>query len=55
MLFNRPFPCFPGFCIKYSTFDEEMVFHSYANKTHIHKKGCTLGPILKVRVFGTRK
>ena len=24
-------------------------------KTHFHKKGCTLSLILKVRVFGTRK
>ena len=33
----------------------EMIFHSHANKTHFHKKGCALGLILKVRVFGTRK
>ena len=32
-----------------------MIFHSNANKTHFHKKGCALGLILKVRVFGTRK
>ena len=32
-----------------------MIFHSHANKTHFHKKGCALGLILKVRVFGTRK
>ena len=36
-------------------FDTEMIFHSHANKTHFHKKGCALGLILKVRVFGTRK
>ena len=30
-------------------------FHSHANKTHFHKKGCALGLILKARVFGTRK
>ena len=29
----------------------EMIFHSRANKTHFHKKGCALGLILKVRVF----
>ena len=29
----------------------EMIFHSYANTSHFHKKGCV---ILKVRVFGTR-
>ena len=46
MLFNRSFPSSPGLCIKCSTFDEEMIFHSHANKTHIHKKGCTLGLIL---------
>ena len=33
----------------------EMVFHSHANKTHLHKKGCALGLILKGRVFGTQK
>ena len=33
----------------------EMIFHSHANKTHFHKKGCALGLILRVRVFGTRK
>ena len=32
-----------------------MIFHSSANKTHFHKKGCALRLILKVRVFGTRK
>ena len=31
-----------------------MIFHSHANKTHFHKKGCALGLILKVRGFGTR-
>ena len=35
--------------------DMEMIFHSRANKTHFHKKGCALSFILKVRVFGTRK
>ena len=30
----------------------EMIFHSHTNKTHFHKKGCPLGLILKVRVFG---
>ena len=33
----------------------EMIFHSHANKTHFHKKGCALSLILKARVFGTRK
>ena len=32
----------------------EMIFHSHANKTHFHKKGCALGLKLKVRVFGNR-
>ena len=31
------------------------MFHSHANKTHFHKKGCALGLTLKVRVFRTRK
>ena len=33
----------------------KMIFHSHASKTHFHTKGCALGLILKVRVFGTRK
>ena len=28
-----------------------MIFHSHANKTHFHKKGCALDLILKVRVL----
>ena len=32
-----------------------MIFHSHERKTHFHKKGCALGLILKVRVFGTCK
>ena len=56
---NRPFPSPPGSPyqneVKCSAFDMEMIFHSHANKTHFHKKGCALGLILKVRVFGTRK
>ena len=38
-----------------SAFDMEIIFHSHANKTHFHKKGCAPSLILKVRVFGTRK
>ena len=33
----------------------EIIFHSHANKTNFHKKGCAPRLILKVRVFGTRK
>ena len=33
----------------------KMTFHSHANKTHFHKKGGTLGLLLKVRVLGTQK
>lgn len=36
-------------------FDMEIIFHSKANKTHFHKRDCTLGLILKVNVFGTQK
>ena len=32
----------------------EMIFHSHANKTHFHKRGCALGLISKVRGVGTR-
>ena len=56
---NGPFPSSPWPLyqneVKCSAFDMEMIFHSHANKTHFHKKGCALGLILKVRVFGTRK
>ena len=41
--------------VKCSAFDVEVIFHSPANKTHFHKKGCALDLILKVRVLGTRK
>ena len=41
--------------VKCSAFDIEMTLHSHSNKTHFHKKGCALGLILKVRVFGTQK
>ena len=44
---NRPFPSFPGPLyqneVKRSAFDMEKIFHSHANKTHFHKKGCGLG------------
>ena len=33
----------------------EIIFHSQANKTHFHKKGCAPSLILKVRIFGARK
>ena len=37
--------------VKCSAFDMEMICNSQANKTHFHKKGCSLGLILKVRVL----
>ena len=56
---NRPYPNPPrplfqneGRC---SAFDMEIIFHSYAYKTHFHKKGCVPSLILKVRVFGAQK
>ena len=56
---SRPFPSCPGPLyqneVRCSAFDMGMIFHSHANKTHFHKKGCALGLILKVRVFETRK
>ena len=56
---NRPFRSFPGPLFqnesRCSAFDMEIIFHSHANKTHFHKKGCAPSLILKVRVFGTRK
>ena len=51
---NSPGPLYQNE-VKCSSFDMEMIFHFHANKTHLHKKGCALGLILKVRVFGTRK
>ena len=41
--------------VKCSAFDMGMIFHSHADKTYFHKKGCAVGLNLKVRVFGTRK
>ena len=56
---NRPFPSSSGPLFqnegRCSAFDMEITFHSHANKTHFHKKGCAPSLILKVRVFGTRK
>ena len=56
---NWPFPSSPGSLyqneVECSAFDMEIIFHSHANKIHFHKKGCALGFILKVKVFGTRK
>ena len=55
---NRPFPSSTGSLyqneVRCSAFDMEMIFHSHANKTHFHKKGCALSLILKKRVFVTR-
>ena len=34
-----------------SAFDMEIIFHSHANKTRFHKKGCAPSLILKVRVL----
>ena len=55
---NRPFPSSAGSMyqkeVKYSAF-MDMIFHSHANKTYFHKKGCALGLILKVGDFETRK
>ena len=52
---NRPFPSSPGPLFqnegRCSAFDMEIVFHSHANKTHFHKKGCAPSLILKVRVL----
>ena len=56
---TRPFPSSPGPLyhneVKCSAFDMQMSYHSHAKNSHFHKKGCALGLILKVRVFGTRK
>ena len=55
---KTPFPSFPGPLFqnegRCSAFDMEIIFHSHANKTHFHKKGCAPSLILKVRGFGTR-
>ena len=39
-----------GLCIK-----TRLSANAQANESHFHKKGCALGLILRVRVFGTRK
>ena len=33
----------------------KIIFHSHANKTHFHKKGCAVGLILKVKVLRIQK
>ena len=52
---NGPFPSSTGPLYQNEVKWVETIFHSHANNTHFHKKGCALGLILKVRVFGTRK
>ena len=58
-LCNSSFPSFPGSLFqnagRYLAFDMKIIFHSHANKTQFHKKGCVPSLILKVRVLGTRK
>ena len=48
---NRPFPSFPGPLFqnegRCSAFDMEIIFHSHANKTRFHKKGCAPGLVFK--------
>ena len=39
--------------VKYETIDVKMVFYSYADKTHFHKKGFVLSLVLKVRASGS--
>ena len=52
---NRSFPSFPGPLFqnegRFLAFDMKIIFHSHANKTHFHKKGCVPSFILKVRVL----
>ena len=52
---NRPFPSSPGPLFqnegRCQAFNMEMIFHSHANKTHFHEKGCAPSLILKVRVL----
>ena len=47
---NRPFPSSPGSLFqkkgRCSAFDMEIIFHSHANETHFHKKGCAPSLIL---------
>ena len=48
----------PDLCFKTRLGAQPLIwksfFHSHANKTHFHNKGCAPSLILKVRVFGTR-
>ena len=45
---DRPFPSSLGLLyqneVKCSASDMTIIFHSHANKTRFHKKGCALGP-----------
>ena len=45
--------CTLGKTFRSSAFHVEIIFHSHANKSHFHNKGCAPCLILKVRVFGT--
>ena len=45
--------CTLGKTFRSSAFHLEIIFHSHANKSHFHKKGCAPSLILKVWVFGT--
>ena len=56
---DRLFPSSPGPLyqkeVRCSTFDVEMIFHSHANKTHFHMKGCAPNLVLIQRPGRTRK
>ena len=51
LLSNRPFPSSLGPLFqnegRCSAFDMEIIFHSHANETYFHKKGCAPCLILK--------
>ena len=36
-------------------YEIDLMKYSHANKTHYHKRNFALSPVLKMRVFGTRK
>ena len=36
-------------------YETDLMKYSHANKTHYHKRNFALSPVLKMRVFGTRK
>ena len=51
----RPFPSSPGPLYETEVKCSCLCYEIMPIKTHYHKKGCALGLVLKVKVFGSQK